>query len=168
LPHQRRLWDELRVTPCSPRCANLVRHGIQPLHARAKLRAGHCTAKVHQAETPGIGGRRALVSRQWSGKTLADHRYDQAAWVRKTLALGLGQDEISDDQVAKVDAARQGGSPAPIAWELARPGDADVPDINRRLLHRAALAAARAAHPPGNVSATALRAGGRDAVWTTS
>jgi len=125
--------------------------------------SGHCKAKVHQAETLGIGGRRVLVSRQWSGKTLANHRYDQAAWVRKTLALGLGQTQpLDEDQLEKVEAARQGGSPAPIAWELARPGDPDVPDIHRRLLrsistriqHRAALAAAQAAHPPGDVSAT--------------
>jgi hypothetical protein len=175
--HQRRLWEELRYAPCSPRCANWLRFGIQPLNARPKMTTGHCKAKVHQAETLGIGGRRVLVSRQWSGKTLADHRYDQAAWVRKTLALGLGHPEpLDDDQAAKVEAARQGGSPAPIAWELARPGDPDVADIHRRLLrsistriqHRAALAAARAAHPPGNVSATGTSARKKAPLWTNS
>jgi hypothetical protein len=103
-----------------------------------------------------------LVSRQWSGKTLADHKHDQAAWVRKTLALGLRHtDEPDDDQAARVDAARAGGSPAPIAWDRVLPGEPGLPDIHRRLLnavstriqHRAALAAARAADPP-NVSAT--------------
>lgn len=162
--HQRRLWEELRVTPCSPRCANWLRHGIQPKTVRAKMRAGRCKAKVHQLDTLGIGGRRVLVSRQWSGKTLADHRYDQAAWVRKTLALGLGHTTPANrDQADAVEAARQGGAPAPIAWERAMPGDPDVPDVNRRLLravstriqHRAALAAARAADPPPDVSATA-------------
>jgi hypothetical protein len=126
------------------------------------MRPGYCKAKVHQADTLGIGGRRVLVSRQWSGKTLADHRYDQAAWVRKTLAVGLGHTaDLDDGQAVKVADARAGGAPAPIAWEKARPNDPDVPDLNRRLLraistriqHRAALAAARAADPPGGRSA---------------
>jgi hypothetical protein len=75
--HHRRLWEELRYTPCAPRCANWLRYGVQPKNARPKLRAGHCGARVHQPDTLGIGGRRVLVSRQWSGKTLADHRHDQ-------------------------------------------------------------------------------------------
>jgi hypothetical protein len=41
------------------------------------MRAGFCRGKVHQLDTLGLGGRRVLVSRLWSGKTLADHRYDQ-------------------------------------------------------------------------------------------
>ena len=158
--HLRRLWEELRFTPCSPRCANWLRYGVQPKMARAKLQAGMCRARVHQLDTLGIGGRRVLVSRLWSGKTLADHRHDQAAWVRKTLALGLGRDG-ADDQADIVEAARANEVPAPIAWERARPDDPDVPDIRRRLLravstriqHRAALAAARAAGPPQDVSA---------------
>jgi hypothetical protein len=166
--HQRRLWNELRHTPCSPRCANWLRHGIQPKTARAKMRAGHCKAKVHQLDTLGIGGRRVLVSRQWSGKTLADHRYDQAAWVRKTLALGLGHTApVDEDQAQKVDAARAGGAPAPVTWERVTPSEPGLGDIHRRLLrgiatriqHRAALAAARAADPPSSVSAI----GGSDA-----
>jgi hypothetical protein len=171
--HQRRLWEELRYTPCSPRCANWLRYGVQPKGARPKQRAGHCKGKVHQLDTLGIGGRRVLVARQWTGKTLADHRWDQAAWVRKVLAANLGHDV--DDQA--VNNARDSGAPAPIRWELAGPGDPDVPDLGRRLLHtistriqhRAALAAARAADPPGDVSATALvgsSAGGER--WTGS
>ncbi len=35
---------------------------------------GRCKGKVHQRATLGIGGRRILISRDWSGKTLADHR----------------------------------------------------------------------------------------------
>ena len=162
--HQRRMWEELRFTPCSPRCANWLRYGVQPQHPRARLQAGRCKARVHQLDTLGIGGRRVLVSRQWSGKTLADHRYDQAAWVRKTLAVGLRQPD-PDDEAATINAARAGEAPAPIAWERARPDDPDVPDLHRRLLravstriqHRAAIAAARARGAPPDVSATPLR-----------
>src|SRR5690242_3683130 len=83
------------------------------------MRAGHCKAKVHQADTLGIGGRRILVSRNWSGKTLADHRYDQAAWVRRVLSIGIGHTaEHTEDQAANVPA---GLAPAPIEWELAHP-----------------------------------------------
>jgi hypothetical protein len=101
-----------------------------------------------------------LVSRDWTGKTLADHRYDQVAWVRRILRLGLNDDE--EDRAATVGAARRGKAPEPVRWELARPDDADVPKLAARLLrlvstriqHRAVLAAARAADPPGHVSAT--------------
>ncbi len=64
---------------------------------------------MHQLDTLGIGGRRVLVSRNWSGKTLADHRYDQAAWVRQVLAVGLGHaNPPSDDQAEPVDTAGDG------------------------------------------------------------
>jgi hypothetical protein len=161
--HQRRLWEELRVTPCSPRCANCLRYGIVPVGARAKMATGYCRAKVHQLDTLGIGGRRVLVSRQWSGKTLRDHRHDQRAWVRNLLAQARGiEDDIDERTAQEIAFAREGGYPAPIAWELARPNDPDVPDLARRLLqavstrirHRAVIAAARAADPPSNVSAT--------------
>jgi hypothetical protein len=133
--HQRRLWDELRYTPRSPRCANWLRHGIQPDKARPKLRAGHCKAKVHQLDTLGIGGRRVLVSRDWTGKTLADHRYDQRAWVRRVLQLGLNDDQdVNDAQAATVDAARRGELPAPVAWQMVRPDEPGVAPIGRRLL----------------------------------
>jgi hypothetical protein len=124
---------------------------------------GFCRNKVHQAETLGIGGRRVLVSRQWTGKTLSDHRWDQKAWVRNRLRDSLGhRDDIDPHTQARIDANREGGSPGPIAWDLARPGDPDVGDLSRRLLraistkiqHRAAIHAARTAHPPNNVSAT--------------
>jgi hypothetical protein len=99
----------------------------------------------------------------WTGKTLSDQRWDQRIWVRNLLRNSLRYlDDIDPDTQAKVDAAREGGSPAPIAWDLARPGDSDVPDLSRRLLraistriqHRAAIHAAKAAHGQGDVSAT--------------
>jgi hypothetical protein len=130
---------------------------------------GYCRAKVHQLDTLGIGGRRVLVSRDWSGKTLKDHKWDQVLWVRRLLAVSLGHEAPVDDATAaKIDAAREGGAPAPIAWELANPRDPDVDALYLRLMRAIATQnlyrqqreeakerdAARAAHPPGSVSAT--------------
>ena len=69
--HLTRLWRALRFEPCSPTCANWLRYGIQPKNPRAGLRPGCCRGKTHRRETLGFGGRRVLVSRKWSGKTLA-------------------------------------------------------------------------------------------------
>ena len=79
--HAGRLADALRYEPCSPTCANWLRYGIQPKNARPGLRPGCCKGKAHRREYLGYAGRRVLVSRKWSGKTLADHRAD-----RKDLA----------------------------------------------------------------------------------
>jgi hypothetical protein len=167
--HQRRLHDELRFTPCSPRCPNWLRYGIQPKDAKDGMKAGQCRGKVHQPDTLGLGGRRVLVSRLWSGKTLADHRYDQKLWWRNHLAIAdRVDDDIDPDMQNRIDAARAGGAPAPIAWERCKPGDPDVPDLPRRLLrsitasikHREFIAAARArGHPPGADSVTATAGG---------
>ncbi|MET7398853.1 replication initiator [Dactylosporangium sp. NPDC005572] len=119
--HLERFWRQLRVTPCSERCANWLLYGIQPKKAHGKLRPGNCKGRVHQRSTLGIGGRRILVSRDWSGKTLADHRYDARAWVRALLG--------GDDQAPTVEEG-----PAPVAWELARPNDPDMPPMRHRLL----------------------------------
>jgi hypothetical protein len=48
--------------------------------------AARCQGNVHQPATLGIGGRRILVSRDWSGKTLADHNADLTGWVRRVPA----------------------------------------------------------------------------------
>jgi hypothetical protein len=126
--HLERFWRELRVTPCSDRCANWLLYGIQPKHAHGKLRPGNCKGRVHQRATLGIGGRRILVSRDWSGKTLADHRYDARAWVRALLG-----DSAGVDQAPTVD-THEPGTPVPVAWELARPNDPDLPPMRHRLL----------------------------------
>ncbi|HEY9294162.1 MAG TPA: replication initiator [Microlunatus sp.] len=83
--HVDRLHEELVWLPCSPQCANWLRYGIQPKDAGPGLRAGHCGSKAHDRENLGVGGRRVLVSRQWSGKTLQGHRADRATVVRETL-----------------------------------------------------------------------------------
>ncbi|MGC5658991.1 replication initiator [Micromonospora sp. WMMD723] len=154
--HLDRLWRELRVTPCTDRCANWLLYGVQPKKANAKLKPGRCKGKVHQRDTLGIGGRRILISRDWSGKTLSDHKHDVRAWVRSLLGVTVGLDGL-DDQGATVEPVRH-------AWELARPDDPDVPAMAHRLLRsiserarwRSELLAAkdRAAQLPDDGSAT--------------
>jgi hypothetical protein len=157
--HLDRLWRELCVTPCSDRCANWLLYGIQPKKAHGKLRPGNCKGRVHQKTTLGLGGRRVLVSRDWSGKTLADHRADARAWVKALLGVTSGHEHHDP-----VDA--DPGIPAPVAWEMARPGDPDLQPLEHRLLRaisqriqwRAEISAAReraGTGPPGDVSATA-------------
>ena len=88
--HIDRIHGELRWLPCSPRCANWLRYGIQPDQPGPGLIAGRCTSKAHDREHLGCGGRRVLVSRDWSGKTLAKHRADRATVVRQALeAAGM-------------------------------------------------------------------------------
>jgi hypothetical protein len=112
--HVERLWQELRVTPCSERCANWLLYGIQPKGAHGKLRPERCKGRVHQQATLGLGGRRILVSRDWSGKTLADHRYDARAWVEALLGVSVGHDEAPVVN-------GQPGTPAPMAWNSSNP-----------------------------------------------
>jgi Replication initiator protein, pSAM2 len=55
---------------------------------------GHCKHKAHERENLGVGGRRVLVSRRWSGKTLAAHKADRATVVRAALeAAGIDSDD---------------------------------------------------------------------------
>ena len=68
--HAARLAEALRYEPCSPRCANWLRYGIQPKGARPGLVPGACKGKAHDRQHLGYAGRRVLTSRKWSGKTL--------------------------------------------------------------------------------------------------
>jgi hypothetical protein len=114
--HAERLADALRYEPCSPTCANWLRYGIQPKNPRPGLRPGACKGKAHRREYLGYAGRRVLVSRKWSGKTLADHRADRRTWL--TSALGLPATD-----------------PARYSWEPVKPGDPDHMPNGQRLLH---------------------------------
>jgi hypothetical protein len=87
-----------------------------------------------------------LVSRKWSGKTLADHRADRKNWLLETLGLPATD-------------------PARYTWEPVNPGDQDHMPTARRLLHvvadriswqQALDQARRRAQglPPGDISAT--------------
>jgi len=60
-----------------------------------------------------------LVSRKWSGKTLADHRGDRKAWLTEMLGLPATD-------------------PAIYRWEQVQPGDYDYMPPSRRLLHSVA------------------------------
>ncbi|MDQ2874134.1 MAG: replication initiation protein [Actinomycetota bacterium] len=144
--HANRLADALRYEPCSPTCANWLRYGVQPKNPREGLRPGHCQGKAHRREYLGYAGRRVLVSRKWSGKTLADHRADRKAWLMTTLGLSATD-------------------PSRYAWAPVTPGDPDHMPPAQRLLHvvadrqrwHSALTEARArasADPPGGLSAT--------------
>jgi hypothetical protein len=93
--HIDRLHAELRWLPCSPRCANWLRYGIQPDQPGPGLMPGRCASKAHDREHLGVGGRRVLVSRDWSGKTLSEHKADRATVVREALlAAGIVAPEI--------------------------------------------------------------------------
>ena len=144
--HVERLAEALSFEPCSPGCANWLRYGVQPKNARPGLVPGACKGKAHRREYLGYAGRRVLVSRKWSGKTLADHRSDRKNWLLSTLAV-------------------QAANPAYYAWEPVMPGDPDHMEHARRLLHvvadrqywQAALAEARrraGVEPPSDLSAT--------------
>ncbi|KJE20051.1 hypothetical protein FF36_05657 [Frankia torreyi] len=124
--HVDRLADALRYEPCAPTCANWLRYGIQPRNPRRDLTPGRCTGKAHRRETLGFGGRRVLVSRRWSGKTLTDHRHDRVDFIRQQLAAlgatGTGPAAPEDD-------------PARLAWTLLRPGDPAAPRREHLILH---------------------------------
>ncbi|GAB2488334.1 hypothetical protein GCM10027030_23040 [Luteococcus sediminum] len=83
--HIDRLHRELRWLPCSEQCSNWLRYGVQPAGAVEGMVPGSCPKKHHDREHLGLGGRRCLVSRKWSGKTLKRHRADRAAVVRAAL-----------------------------------------------------------------------------------
>ncbi|MDN5997419.1 MAG: helix-turn-helix domain-containing protein [Acidipropionibacterium jensenii] len=83
--HIERMHRELRFLPCSEKCANWLRYGVQPKDAVPGLVPGRCQHKAHDREMLGLGGRRVLVSRKWSGKTLAQHRADRQTVVHAVL-----------------------------------------------------------------------------------
>lgn len=131
--HLERLHREVRLLPCSPRCANWLRFGIQPLDAQAGIRPGQCSSKAHDRDHLGCGGRRVLVSRRWTGKTLDGHRADRAAVVRKTLeAAGLEAGEV-DRMAASV--TRDDGRPR-YEWKVWNAEQASTP-LYRQVMIRA-------------------------------
>nr|WP_235206357.1 replication initiator [Actinomadura madurae] len=120
--HLDRMAETLRYEPCAPTCANWLRYGVQPKNPRKGMTPGYCKGKAHRHEHLGYGGRRVLVSRKWSGKTLADHKADRKAWVLARLAeAGIPVSNPADPNAVHV-------------WERAGPGDPDVKPADQRLL----------------------------------
>ena len=147
--HIDRLVDALRYEPCSPGCANWLRYGIEPKNPKPGLRPGYCKGKAHRREYLGYAGRRVLVSRKWSGKSLADHRADRKAWL--LAMLGIPEDRADE-----------------YAWEVVAPSDPDHMPMPRRLLHVLAdrsrwQAALTQARQRAQDSASELPASGRAA-----
>ena len=131
--HMRKLHEQVRVLPCSPRCWNWLRYGVQPLDAREGMSAGRCPAKAHSIENLGLGGRSVLVSRRWTGKTLKDHKADRAAVVRQVLeAAGA---EVPDSARFAADVRRDDGLPR-FHWRIWDPLDSTVP-VYRQVMTRA-------------------------------
>ncbi|MEU5690932.1 replication initiator [Actinosynnema sp. NPDC020468] len=119
--HADRLADELAVTPCSDRCPVWLRYGVQPRAAGPRTVPGHCKGRAHRRTTLGLPGRRVLVSRKWSGKTLADHRADRKRFVLDALkAVGIDKPEPDTSQ---------------LTWNKVRPGDPNVPPRAHQLMH---------------------------------
>jgi hypothetical protein len=148
--HHHRLFEELSVLPCSPRCANWLLYGVQPEGATKDLIPGRCRGKVHQKATLGYTGRRCLVSRNWSNKTLTDHRLDGRDWFRAVTA-GLLEHPVDGDDLA---------DKREYIYELARRSDRDVASLQDVIFRsiaarqRARLAIAAARGEPGAVPAT--------------
>ncbi|UVS76331.1 replication initiator [Actinokineospora sp. UTMC 2448] len=119
--HHERLHAELAVTPCSPRCAVWLLYGIQPLGVTSKTVPGHCKGRAHRRSTLGLPGRRVLVSRKWSGKTVAEHKADRRAFVLSMLeGVGIRPPEQ--------DTSR-------LIWRKLAPGDTHAPPRAHLLMH---------------------------------
>jgi hypothetical protein len=102
--HIDRLAEEVRWLPCAPTCANWLRFGVQPKGAGPGMVPGHCKHKAHDRSNLGVGGRRVLVSRKWSGKTLTVHRADRAAVVRAALEeAGIDPDDHDELSISGTD-----------------------------------------------------------------
>jgi hypothetical protein len=120
--HRRRLVAELERTPCSPQCPIWLLYGVQPRTVRPSAVPGVCKSKAHKPDHLGLAGRRVLVSRKWSNKTLSDHHTERTAFVRQLLIKAGVQPAYAVDD-------------GPFAWESTRPGDPDVPTRPVLLLH---------------------------------
>jgi hypothetical protein len=152
--HADRLHAELCVTPCSPRCAVWLLYGIQPLSVTSQTVPGRCKGRAHRRATLGLPGRRVLVSRKWSCKTLADHKADRMAFVTQALAA--------------VGIAKPAQDTSRLMWRKLAPGDPNVPPrahllmqaIAQRITWRAeyerAMLAANA-RPPSTANVSAIR-----------
>jgi hypothetical protein len=113
---------------------------------------GRCNGKAHRRSSLGLPGRRVLMSRKWTGKTLPDHRGDREQFVRQLLA---------DAGISKP--ARD---PARVAIFKCEPGDRAIPARDELIMRAVAQRviwrteynkALLAAGPPGGHEMSATR-----------
>ncbi|GAA4182304.1 hypothetical protein GCM10022252_08030 [Streptosporangium oxazolinicum] len=119
--HAARMVEALRYEPCSPACSNWLRYGVQPKSPKAGMAPGRCRSKAHKPEHLGYAGRRVLVSRKWSNKTLSEHKRDRRTWVME--ALGLADEPVD---------------PHRYVWKPVPAGDGNIPSLALRLLRMVA------------------------------
>ncbi|MEU4720714.1 replication initiator [Nonomuraea dietziae] len=151
--HVTRMVDALRYEPCSPACPNWLRYGVQPKDAKRGMTPGRCRGKAHRPEHLGYAGRRVLVSRKWSNKTLREHKQDRRAWALELLGL---DDPAGNDRHRYIWRPVSGSDPTRTtrAEQLLR-------GIARRQQFRASLLALEAratGEPPPDPSALAREA----------
>ncbi len=172
--HTDRLHDQVRRLPCSPGCANWLRYGVTPKDPGPGLVPGQCSSPAHDRENLGLGGRRVLVSRQWSGKTLTEHRADRRAVVAQVLQeAGI---EPGDADRLAAEHTLSDGTPR-FVWEDAEPSSVDYVAVIAASLrqartwreqyeHAKAIAPQRGSPPVDNHSAASARVVSRDKVGT--
>ena len=94
---------------------------------------GQCSSKAHDREHLGCGGRRVLVSRKWTGKTLKEHKADRAAVVRQVLEYAGVETPEMERLSARV--LRDDGVPR-FDWKIWDPIDSTVP-VYRQVMTKA-------------------------------
>ncbi|MGH9116436.1 MAG: replication initiator [Acidimicrobiales bacterium] len=148
--HLDRLADEVRWLPCSETCANWLRYGVQPEGAGPGLVPGHCAGKAHDRENLGYGGRRVLVSCQWTGKTLGQHRADRVAVVEAVLVeAGVDVDDHQALAVATTEGRYQWETLGRSAIDDATYAATIAHAVRQRQKWRAQYEAAKARAGPG-------------------
>lgn len=101
-----------------------LRYGIIPKGADSTTAPGRCKGKAHRRSTLGLPGRRVLVSRKWTGKTLPDHRADREDFVRQLLADAGINTPVRD--------------PARMAIFKCEPGDRKIPPRDELIMRAVA------------------------------
>ena len=162
--HIERLHEHIRVLPCSPACANWLRYGAQPANPGPGLVPGRCPSPAHDRENLGLGGRRVLVSRAWTGKTLTEHRADRRDVVAQVLEAA---DVPTEDAARMATTHTMPDGRARYVWKDVPAGELDYVSImigcirharNRREQYETAKAQLGRHEPPGEVAV---------ALWTT-
>ncbi|MGH8882126.1 MAG: replication initiator, partial [Stackebrandtia sp.] len=129
--HIDRLHEQTRWLPCTERCANWLRFGIQPKDAEPGLIPGQCDHKAHRRENAGFGGRRVPTSRHWTGKTLDEHRADRRDIVAQVLHdAGVDMDH---HESCSATATTTDGKPRYL-WLPLNPAETPLPSYREAVL----------------------------------